>query len=176
MQVLVGWVFGFFLGNCSFKAAQRFKMGKKWEKTFKVYIFLYTSQIFCMPDAFTVPGCVVKLYWTGTEVSECSADGKNTESYKCIPNLMRRQGDIYHTTSNRHTVIGSPAPTVRQRKNSGWVQKKICQRQTLKTFIMGCLQQSASNASQPVLALSMRLTGRAWLNWEASASAKRAEI
>lgn len=55
-------------------------------------------------------------------------------------------------------------------------KKKNCQRQTLKTFIMGCLLQSASNASQPVLALSMRLTGRAWLNCEASASAKRAEI
>lgn len=131
-----------------------------------------------MHDAPTVPGCVVKLYWTGTEVSKCSADGNNTESYKCIPNLKRRQGDIYHTTSNRHTVIGSPAPTVRQRKNSRWVQKKKrdCQRQTPKTFIMGCLLQSASNASQPVLALSMRLTGRAWLNCEASASAKRAEI
>lgn len=55
-------------------------------------------------------------------------------------------------------------------------KKKDCQRQTPKTFIMGCLLQSASNASQPVLALSMRLTGRAWLNCEASVSAKRAEI
>lgn len=77
-----------------------------------------------MQDASTVPGCVVKLYWTGTEVSECSADGNNTESYKCIPNLKRRQGDIYHTTSNRHTVIGSPAPTVRQRKIPDGSKKK----------------------------------------------------
>lgn len=139
--------------------------------------FIYISQWFWMQDASTVPGYVVKLYWMGTEVSECSADGNNRESYKCIPNLKRRQGDIYHTTSNRHTVIGSPAPTVRQRKNSRWVQKKKRLSKTNTEDVHhGCLLQSASNASQPVLALSMRLTGRAWLNCEASASAKRAEI
>lgn len=51
-----------------------------------------------------------------------------------------------------------------------------CQRQIVKTFIMGCLLQSASKALQPVLALSMRLTGCAWLNCEANASAKWPEI
>lgn len=86
-----------------------------------------------MQDASTVPSYVVNLYWTGTEVSECSADGNNRESYKSIPNLKRRQGDIYHTTSNRHTVIGSPEPTVRQRKNSRWVQKKNKKNRLSKT-------------------------------------------
>lgn len=119
---------GFFLflfGQLLIQSCSEMPKGEKMETNkHSKCEFLYISQRFWMQDASTVPGCVVKLYWMGTEVSECSADGNNTESYKCIPNLKRRQGDIYHTTSNRHTVIGSPAPTVRQRKNSRWVHKK----------------------------------------------------
>lgn len=73
---------------------------------------------------------------TGAEVSECAADGNNTDSDKCIPNLQRRRGDIYCKTSNRHSVTGSPAPTVwRGKTPDGSKNNPVC------------LLQSASHAS-----------------------------
>lgn len=112
----------------------------------------------------------VRAAWsnsTGTEVSECTADGNNTGSFQYIQNLQTCQGDIYHKASNRHSVTGSPAPTLRQRKNSKNQKKKkktACQRQTADVHHF---------VHQPGRAVSMRLTGRAGLNCEASASAKQ---